>query len=196
MAEIDYTIEFWINRLKQQTSCDLCDAEWFTKHAAYMSAIAKPNDIRRGRAQQCFWNAYDLVMRNEGLRYCEGLVETDRMALHHGWVIDEADQVIDNTLTGRRQFKGITVHFDPTKYRYYGSIVPSRFHLAKLFLAHGKKPDFGPGYVLFSNGLGVYPRPQTKAILAEVPKGLGVADPEAFGGPAKDAGGEQSLNAH
>ena len=57
---------------------------------------ARPKGIKKGRDKQCFRNAYRLMDRC-GYRYVEGFVMACGIPIHHAWVIDEKDNVIETT---------------------------------------------------------------------------------------------------
>ena len=61
---------------------------------------AKPKGIRWGKRKRCYENAYDLMSRNATFTYCEGyvLVGTAPIPCDHAWCIDDAGNVVDNTL--------------------------------------------------------------------------------------------------
>ena len=76
-----------------------------------------PKGYGHMKPNQCFLNAQRLLQRRHytGLRYVEGFVYADahgEFPLHHAWLIDDGDQVIDPTLPGavklgKRRYAGI-----------------------------------------------------------------------------------------
>jgi len=69
----------------------------------------------RKMQQACFSNSQELVLQREGLRYVEGTGWQKGMLfpVHHAWVINNQDQVIDTTWTDRKRtpriYRGIVV---------------------------------------------------------------------------------------
>jgi hypothetical protein len=70
----------------------------------------------RKTPQACFSNSQELVLQRDGLRYVEGTAWQHGSPLgliHHGWVINDDDQVIDTTWTDRKRapriYRGIVV---------------------------------------------------------------------------------------
>jgi len=62
--------------------------------------ISRPAHIAQGEAKNCFQNATDLSLDSkDNLRYVEGVACSENIPfpIHHAWVIDENDNVIDPT---------------------------------------------------------------------------------------------------
>ena len=61
-----------------------------------------PRGYRRGKANQCYGNAFDLAVRTAGLTYCEGytLISLGSRAaeVEHGWCVAANGRVIELTL--------------------------------------------------------------------------------------------------
>lgn len=63
----------------------------------------------RPESRECYWNAWQLFLRQPGLHYCEGMVvlEGFGMPVLHGWCIDEEDRVWDPSVS---QHRGAVYH--------------------------------------------------------------------------------------
>lgn len=61
---------------------------------------AKPKGIKWGQRQRCYDNAYDLLEKHPTFTYCEGFVLAGPalFEVEHAWCVDEAGNVVDNTL--------------------------------------------------------------------------------------------------
>jgi len=70
-------------------------------------------------AKHCFYNAGQLVRRRRNLRYCEGFITHDGLPLtiHHAWVIDDEDGVIDPTVEAPETWEYMGVAFSADEYR-------------------------------------------------------------------------------
>jgi hypothetical protein len=73
--------------------------EYVGREGIDCQAQALPSRFRPMTPQYCFANASKL-MRRKGLRYCEGYVwrTSFPITIHHAWVIDDQNRVIDPTL--------------------------------------------------------------------------------------------------
>jgi hypothetical protein len=78
---------------------------WFSLVATFgqeFTPAPKPKGIRWGKAEECFWNAYRLMIAHDGLIYCEGAAISSTSPVsdypvHHAWVVDVQGNVTDNT---------------------------------------------------------------------------------------------------
>lgn len=70
-------------------------------------------------SKHCFHNAGQLVRRRRNLRYVEGFITDDGMpmTIHHAWVIDAEDGVIDPTLATPETWQYMGVAFTADEYR-------------------------------------------------------------------------------
>lgn len=70
-------------------------------------------------AKYCFHNAAQLVRRRRNLRYCEGFITNDGMPLtiHHAWVLDADDGVVDPTVEAPETWEYMGVAFTADEYR-------------------------------------------------------------------------------
>ena len=69
------------------------------EHGRWYTPQPWPKKFKQGAPKQCFANAM-LLGASKGLRYVEGLAIADisiALPIHHGWNVDEHDNVIDNT---------------------------------------------------------------------------------------------------
>jgi hypothetical protein len=87
----------------------MTDIRWLhseLEHGTEYEWLGKlPAGFARMKLNACFSNAQELVLRREGLRYVEGEAWKEGMLfpVHHAWVINDEDQVIDATWTRRDQ---------------------------------------------------------------------------------------------
>jgi hypothetical protein len=134
----------------------LCD--FVNKHGKEYTYIQKPDSVPIGIAKLCFMNAYMLASQNEKYRYVEGygIIEDIGLPIWHAWVIDEFDQVIDNTWTDSGSYYyGVVLNLDYAEYiisisGYYGIIdnMDVQFPLLK-----GKHKYLGDGKVEYNKEL-------------------------------------------
>ena len=100
------------------------------EHATEYPWLGKlPKGFARMKQKACFSNAQELVLRREGLRYAEGEAWKEGMwqPVHHAWVLNEEDQVIDATWTKRGE--------SPRVYR--AAVVADRYELQDHLIAGG-----------------------------------------------------------
>jgi hypothetical protein len=106
--------------MRDETSADVIDEiRWLHAEMEHAKEYEWPGKLLPGFArmkqQACFSNAQELVLSRKGLRYVEGEAWKAGMyrPVHHAWVIDENDQVIDTTWTNRKQsprtYRGVVV---------------------------------------------------------------------------------------
>lgn len=62
-------------------------------------ALTLPEGYEVMEPQQCFRNAWNLVMDDPTLLYCEGFAQARGLVLEHAWVEDEHGTIIDPTWT-------------------------------------------------------------------------------------------------
>ncbi len=71
------------------------------------SCLPSPIKVPRGKPKACFENAFWLAMeRPEELTYVEGFALA-MMPVHHAWVVDSENRVIDPTWKGGSEYLGI-----------------------------------------------------------------------------------------
>lgn len=88
----------------------MTEIQWLEPALAESREYTWPGKLLPGfarmRQQACFSNAQQLVLsRYSDLRYVEGTGWKEGMLypVHHAWIINEDDQVIDATWTNRKQ---------------------------------------------------------------------------------------------
>lgn len=92
---------------------------WLRKELENAQEFQWPGKLLPGFArktpQACFSNSQELVLQRDGLRYVEGDAWMDGclFPIHHAWVINTDDLVIDTTWTDRRRahrvYRGVVV---------------------------------------------------------------------------------------
>jgi hypothetical protein len=73
---------------------------WILKLGSTGKSAELPAAVKRGTIGHCFENAAKLALADEDLTYVEGFAVPGEMGmfpLHHAWVVDEDDNVIDPT---------------------------------------------------------------------------------------------------
>ncbi len=70
-----------------------------SKLGVYDTPAPLPSGMRRGKAKECFMNAYHLATSGKGMTYVEGYATPEGVPLpiHHAWVVDRGGRVVDNT---------------------------------------------------------------------------------------------------
>jgi hypothetical protein len=70
------------------------------KYGRFFEPSPRPKKYKPGDRHQCYGNSLDLVMADDGLRYCEGyvVVEGISIPMEHGWCVTEDGSVLDVTL--------------------------------------------------------------------------------------------------
>jgi len=60
----------------------------------------EPQGVKWGKKKRCYDNAFDLLGLHPTLTYCEGFVLAGPalFPVEHAWCVDEAGNVVDNTL--------------------------------------------------------------------------------------------------
>ena len=78
-------------------------SDFLLQRGRFYQAQSLPKGFRRGRAQQCYDNSFNLTFKYPELSYCEGFVtysfgkgETDKA--EHAWCVAKDGKVIDVTL--------------------------------------------------------------------------------------------------
>ena len=93
--------------------------DFILEHGKEYDYMPKPDSVKAGRAKCCFMNAYMLVSQNKEYRYVEGygVIKSIGFPIWHAWVIDDFDQVIDNTWTDfGSYYYGTVLDFDYVEY--------------------------------------------------------------------------------
>lgn len=73
--------------------------EFVLEYGWWYKPMALPEGVDVAVANECFSNAFGLVLENDGLVHVEGLViqEKGGIPVHHAWVTDGTGRAIDNT---------------------------------------------------------------------------------------------------
>jgi len=74
-----------------------------------------PSCYSRRTPNQCFKNAYDMLLEDQNLRYVEGIATSGVLPVHHAWNIDENDEVVETTWQWREDYR---------PQAYYGIVIP------------------------------------------------------------------------
>jgi hypothetical protein len=94
--------------------------EFVVRKGIEYPARALPPGYPKMQAKYCFANAAYLQRRWPGrkLRYCEGFVSRPRLpiSIHHAWIIDAEDQIIDPTLETPSEYEYLGVPYTMARY--------------------------------------------------------------------------------
>jgi hypothetical protein len=79
--------------------------DFLLQHGKQYAPRPKPKGYKYGRLKDCFRNAGSLALENpETLTYVEGYAFGYLFPVHHAWVVDKDDQVIEVTWRTRGKF--------------------------------------------------------------------------------------------
>lgn len=70
--------------------------QFLLEHGRFWQPAPRRADVKRGTIKHCFDNAYKLAMSRKW-RYVEGVAFSVLLPVHHAWVIDDNNNVVDNT---------------------------------------------------------------------------------------------------
>jgi hypothetical protein len=93
-------LQGWADAVRRST-CDLANPYALVLELGRAFAPQpKPRGIRWGKKKRCYDNAFDLLGQHPTLVYCEGFVLAGPalFPVEHAWCVDEAGNVVDNTL--------------------------------------------------------------------------------------------------
>jgi hypothetical protein len=103
------------------------------EHAREYPWLGKlPRGFARMAERACFGNAQQSVLRRTGFRYADGEAWKEGMwipSVHHAWVLNEEDQVIDPTWTTREESARI----------YKAALVADRYDLEEHLIMTGAR---------------------------------------------------------
>lgn len=112
----------------------MADIRWLSEEIRNSKEYEWPGKLLPGFARRapraCFSNSQELVLQRPRLRYVEGTAWQAGMAfpVHHGWAINDSDQVIDTTWTDRKRTPRI----------YRGAVVAHHVDLARHVFETGR----------------------------------------------------------
>jgi len=88
--------------------------EFVNENGKAMPVHKYPSNLleNRGRANECFYNAFNLVGKTERLVYCEGYAHSGMIPTLHAWAMDEGGYVLDPTWEDQQDCRYFGVAFN------------------------------------------------------------------------------------
>ena len=73
--------------------------EFILEYGSWYEPSPLPKGVKKAPPGKCFVNAFDLILADDSLVYCEGVVlaPSGSVPIHHAWVTNGMGRAIDNT---------------------------------------------------------------------------------------------------